>query len=315
MTINTQEADRFFHFCRIFDLREDPLLFNDHQIFSHRLHWDEHPFVDLMKEVTDPQDRLAYALIFSFSNEHWGTLTHIMNHGITKTREYFKENRHARNDLFQIYYPKDTNVKEWLLQGPIFAASALRHHLSNGKRYSMMQFAKILEAYFKSEQGFRSPLYPCKNAARYLAMAFPDIVDPESILYGGTGHFNGLEMITGINFNGKCKYEIDQDGIFIPKNEACLKWIGAMLYLANHPDNPMERQKLLNVEDKQCFLDKFVRIQAGTKRPTKRIPYHWMFPMDYDLAKHPKGKVVLNGYTTRHLWDKNYSNTIPLDAQ
>jgi hypothetical protein len=28
--------------------------------------------------------------------------------------------------------------------------------------------------------------------------------------------------------------------------------------------------------------------------------------MDFDLAKHPEGKVILNGHTTRHLWDENY---------
>ena len=79
-----------------------------------------------------------------------------------------------------------------------------------------------------------------------------------------------------------------------------------MSYLCEHPDNPMTSQKMLNVEDKSCFFAKSIFIHHGVKHPTKRIPYDWIFPMDFDLAKHPEGKVVLNGHTTRRLWDKNY---------
>lgn len=302
-TWTQEERDaKFFEFCRAFDKREDDLLFNDFQIFSHRLHWHEHPFVDLMRNITDPKERLFYTLVFSFSNEHWGTLTTLIDHGIEATRTRFKENRHARSDLFQIYYPKNTDVKEWLLTGPLKAAEALSSTISNGKRYTMMQFAKILEAHFKSEQNFRSPLYPCKNAARYLAMAYPHIVDPESILFGGTGHHDGMHQIFGRQYNGKCKYEIDADGQFIPKNQSAINWLKDMQHLCEHPDNPMYAQKMLNIEDKSCLFWKRIAIAHGIKSPTKRIPYHWIFPMDFDLAKHPEGKVVLNGHTTKHLW-------------
>ena len=300
-----QRDAKFFEFCHAFDRREDSLLHDDYQIFSHRLHWDEHPFVDLMSNIKDAEQRLYYTLVFSFTNEHWGTLTHLMSHGIDKTREHFRNNRHARSDLFQIYYPKGTDVKEWLLTGPLKAAQALKGTLTNGKRYTMMGFAKILEAHFKSEQNFRSPLYPCKNAARYLAMAYPHLVDPESVLYGGTGHFDGLFQIFGRQYNGKCKYEIDANGEFIPKNQGAINWLKDMKYLCEHSSNPMERQKMLNVEDKSCLMWKHIAINHGVKHATKRIPYDWIFPMDFDLAKHPEGKVVLNGYTTQHLW-KDY---------
>jgi len=301
-----ERLEKFFEFCREFDKREDRLLREDYQIFSHRLHWHEHPFVELMTGVKDSRDRLWYALVFSFTNEHWGTLTHLMTHGIDKTREHFKHNRHARSDLFQIYYPKGTDVKEWLLTGPLKAANALHHHLTNGKRYTMMQFAKILEAHFKKEQNFRSPLYPCKNAARYLAMAYPHLVDPESVLFGGTGHFDGMHQIFLENVNGKVKYEIDADGEFVPKNHQANVWLSQMSYLCEHSNNPMTCQHWLNVEDKSCLFYKSIAIRHGVKHPTKRIPYDWIFPMDFDLAKHPEGKVVLNGHTTRRLWDKNY---------
>ena len=292
-----QRLEKFFEFCREFDLREDKLLANDYQIFSHRLHWHEHPFCDLIRDIKDLKDVLWYTLVFSFTNEHWGTLTHLINNGVESTRDHFSYNRHARSDLFQIYYPKNTKVKEWLLTGPLAAAEALAHKLEDLKRpYTMMEFAKIMEAYFKQHQGFRSPLYPCKNAARYLAMSFPDLVDPESVLYGGTGHFDGLHQIFGgKNINGKAKYSIDGDGQFVPENDMCKMWLEQMEILCEDSRNPMTSQKMLNVEDKTCFAFKHIAISHSVKSPTKRIPYNWIFPNSFNLAKHPEDKVILDG--------------------
>lgn len=280
-----QRLDKFFEFCRVFDSRKDKLLREDYQIFSHRLHWHEHPFCDVMKDVTDARDRLYYTLVFSFSNEHWGTLTNLMKNGEDYCRQLFKETRHARNDLFQIYYPKGTNVKEWLLTGPKRAADDMYHVLVDVKKpYTMMQFAKIMEAYFKEEQGFRSPLYPCKNTARYVAMAYPHLVDPESVLFGGTGHFDGMHQIfDGQNLNGKVGYNIDMDGNFVPTNKNGELWLEQMRALVLDPRNPMREQKYLNVEDKTCFFYKHIAINHGVKRPTSRIPYTWIFPAEFSL--------------------------------
>lgn len=298
-----QRLTKFFQFCQAFDRREDRLLSQDYQIFSHRLHWHEHPFCDLMRSMTSLRDILWYTLVFSFTNEHWGTLTHLIERGVEATREKFASERHARNDLFQIYYPLNTNVKDWLLTGPLQAADAMSHHLENVKRpYSMMEFAKLLEKHFKEQQGFRSPLYPCKNAARYLAMSFPNLVDPESVLYGGTGHFDGLHQIFGgKNINGKAKYTVDMDGQFIPENDMCRLWLEQMQILCEDSRNPMTSQRMLNVEDKSCFFMKHIAITHGFKSPTKRIPYNWIFPNNFNLAKHPDGKVVLDGTGYRHI--------------
>ena len=38
-----QRKEKFFEWCHAFDKREDELLKDDYQIFSHRLHWHEHP--------------------------------------------------------------------------------------------------------------------------------------------------------------------------------------------------------------------------------------------------------------------------------
>ena len=283
----TQEErlDKFFEFCRVFDARQDKLLREDYQIFSHRLHWHEHPFCEKMKNVTSARDRLYYTLVFSFTNEHWGTLTNLMDKGEEYCREMFKETRHARNDLFQIYYPKGTNVKDWLLTGPKQAADDMYHVLEDVKKpYTMMQFAKIMEKYFKDHQDFRSPLYPCKNTARYIAMAYPHLVDPESVLFGGTGHFDGMHQIFGgQNLNGKVKYNIDSTGEFIPENKQGELWLEQMYRLVYDSRNPMREQKLLNVEDKTCFFYKHIAISHGIKKPTKRIPYTWIFPSDFSL--------------------------------
>ena len=173
----------------------------------------------------------------------------------------------------------------------------------------MMEFAKILEKYFKEHQNFRSPLYPCKNTARYVAMSRPDLVDPESILFGGTGHFDGMmQIFGGPNLNGKVKYSIDKDGQFIAENKYAEMWIEQMNILANHPNNPMTSQKMLNVEDKTCFFYKHIAISHDIKSPTKRIPYTWIFDGAFNLAKHPTENVVVNAETTRYLWGKDYPN-------
>lgn len=292
-----QRFEKFFEWCAAFDERDDKLLREDYQIFSHRLHWHEHPFVDVMQNVTDNKKRLFYTLVFSFSNEHWGTLTSLMNDGVEATRERFTRERHARNDLFQIYYPKNTNVKEWLIDGPMKAGEDMHAILEEpekmGRPFTMMEFAKRLEAYFKKYQGFRSPLYPCKNTARYMAFAYPHLVDPESVLFGGTGHFDGMQQIFGgKNLNGKVKYHVGQDGEFVADNAHGELWLEQMHALCNHPLNPMKSQKMINVEDKTCLFYKHIAINHGVKSPTKRIPYTWIFPSSFDLAKRSDGVKV-----------------------
>lgn len=284
--------DKFFEFCRVFDDRQDPLLRDEYQIFSHRLHWDEHPYCYQFKEIDSNIYRMFYTLVFSFTNEHWGTITKLKQEGREATRKHFETHRHARNDLFQIYYPKNTIVKDWLLDGLWKAANETKYLLDEVEQgekrpYTMMEFAKKLEAYFKEHQGFRSPLYPCKNTARYVAMTWPHLVDPESVLFGGTGHFDGMHQIFGgVNVNGKVKYDIGINGEFIPQNRYADLWLEQMDTLAKHPKNPMVRQRWLNCEDKTCFMFKHIAIHHGAKKPTKNIPYGWIFPTDFNLSNH-----------------------------
>ncbi len=281
-----QRKEKFFEFCEKFDNREDDLLRDDFQIFSHRLHWHEHPYAEFFEgKETSSFDKIWFTMAFSFSNEHWLTFKTLHDHGREGLHERFKNHRHARSDLFQIYYPKGTKVKDWLVDIPYKCAEDMAHILDQDKRWTMMELAKEFCNYFMEEHGFRAPMYPCKNFARYIAMTWPDLCDPESVLFGGTGHFDGMHQIFGgKNLNGKVKYDIGDNGEFIPTNKHGELWIKQMTELVEDSRNPMMSQKWLNVEDKTCFFYKHMAITHGEKRPTKRIPREWMFPKEFRLA-------------------------------
>jgi hypothetical protein len=284
----TQEerTAKFFEFCRAYDQREDSLLRENYQQFSHRLHWHECPFVEKLAKCQEPETLLHACILFSFTNEHWLTFNAWADGYITGLQEYMQAgNRPCRSDLFQIYYPKGTIVEEWLLTGPQKAARAVYKSLGSMNRpYTMMEFAKLLNEHFITEQGFRNAMYPCKNAARHVAMSHPEWVDPESFLHGGTGFFDGLTQVFDCpNYMSKAKYDLDIDGEYLPMNKHCLDFVEKMDYLAAHPDNPIMVQKYLNLEDKLCFFYKHIAITSGVKHTTKQIPYEWVYPREWSL--------------------------------
>jgi hypothetical protein len=176
-------------------------------------------------------------------------------------------------------------VEEWLLYGPQKAAKALSHVLVGKNRpYTMMEFAKILNKHFTTEQGFRNAMYPCKNAARHVAMSHPEWVDPDSFLHGGTGFFDGLSQVFNCpSLMSKVKYEVSEDGSYISANKSCQQFMDMMIYLYNHSDNPIHTHKFLNLEDKLCFFYKHIAITNGIKHTTKQIPYDWVYPKNWSL--------------------------------
>jgi len=280
-----ERTEKFFEFCRAYDRREDSLLRDNYQQFSHRLHWDECPFVDEIKEVHDKKVVLEACLIFSFTNEHWLTFRAWCDGGYDFMSKRFETERHARSDLFQIYYPKGTDVKKWLLEVPKQAAEDLYETLGQQNRpYSMMEYSKILNEYLVTKHGFRNAMYPCKNAARHIAMSHPEWVDPESFLHGGTGFFDGLTQVFDCpQYMSKAKYEIDFSGKYIPLNSAGQSFYDKMLYLYEHPNNPIHKHKYLNLEDKLCFFYKHIAIRNNVKQTTKQIPYEWVYPLNWSL--------------------------------
>ena len=278
--------EKFFEFCRKFDLRNDPILRDNFQMFSHRLHWDEHPYTELMHDVKSFRDKLWYTIVFSFTNEHWLTLMTLAEGGLGGMQERFVNERHARSDLFQIYYPKGTIVKEWLCDVPLQAANDMSHHLENRRKpFSMMEFATLMCNYFKANHGFRAPMYPCKNLSRYLAMAHPELIDPETYIHPGTGSFDGFYQVFGGSYLfARAKFKLD-GADYVPVNKHGETLLEQFHSIQDDYRNPILRQQYINIEDKMCFFYKHIAISHGIKQKTPKIPYEWIFPTEFSLRK------------------------------
>ena len=278
-----RRIEKYMEFNEKFDLREDPDLVDG---MSHRLHWDEHPAVwRLREENLSLEERIAVTIHWSFSNEKWTNLLTILDKGWDALGPLFEEERCSRSDLFQVYYPKGTKVKEWLQHEPRkIAAEIVPYFTGLNRPMTMMEYAKIQESVLKEKFGFRSPLYPSKNTARYLAMPRPDLVDPESVLIGGTGHFRGMMYVFGPpNIDGKLKYHIGSTGEFVPDNKHTHTWVEYMETLNNWENDPIVRQKWLNHEDQLCWFSKFVERKHGDKPKAKEFPRIWIFPDNFSL--------------------------------
>jgi len=281
-----ERIQKFFEFCRAYDVREEPLLKSNPQQFSHRLHWDEMPYVEEMKNEKDVEKLLHHTIVWSFSNEHWLTFRALRDHGIEAMKNRFVTERHARSDLFQIYYPKGTKVKEWLCETPQRIAKDCYPLLQSNRPLKMMELASKLEKHTKEKYGFRNVMYPYKNLSRHIAMARPDLVDPESWVTPGTLSFYGLwQIFGGKNLFGKTKFDLDENGNYEPANDQA-KWLVEQFNtLAAHKDNPMQRQYNINIEDKACMWCKHLFIRHGVKSTTKKIPYEWIYPRNFSLKK------------------------------
>lgn len=278
-----RRIEKYMEFNEKFDLREDPDLVDG---MSHRLHWDEHPAVwRLREEKLSLEERIAVTIHWSFSNEKWTNLLTILDKGWDALPALFEEERAARSDLFQIYYPKGTKTKQWLVDEPRKIAKEIIPYFTGLNRpMTMMEYAKIQESVLKEKFGFRSPLYPSKNTARYLAMPQPNLVDPESVLIGGTGHFRGMMYVFGPpNIDGKLKYKIGSTGEFIPDNKHTHTWVEYMETLNGWEGDPIVRQKWLNHEDQLCWFSKFVERKHGDKPKAREFPRIWIFPDNFSL--------------------------------
>jgi hypothetical protein len=282
-----ERIQKFFEFCRAYDVREEPLLKSNPQQFSHRLHWDEMPYVDEMKNEKDVRSLLHHTIVWSFSNEHWLTFRALRDHGIEGMKKRFETQRHARSDLFQVYYPKGTVVKDWLCTVPQQIAEDCYGLLQSNRPLKMMELATKLERHTKKKYGFRNVMYPYKNLSRHIAMARPDLVDPESWVTPGTLSFYGLwQIFGGKNLFGKTKFELDEStGDYNPVSSQAEMLVEQFKTLAKHKDNPMERQYNINIEDKACMWCKHLFISHGVKSTTKKIPYEWIYPKTFSLKK------------------------------
>lgn len=84
----------------------------------------------------------------------------------------------------------------------------------------------------------------------------------------------------------KAKFEIDDDtGQMLPENDAAEELRYQFTVLCAHRDNPIKVHRQMNHEDKCCFLFKRLCLETGVQKPTPRIPYDWIFPLDFSLKK------------------------------
>ena len=285
-----QRLDKFMEFLNIFDLRDDPILENNFQQFSHRLHWHEHPFCEIIQNCRNDQERIWFTLLFSFSNEYWTIFDILVNNGEQALKEHLKspKNRVMRTDLFNIYFPKGTKVRNWIVDNTKLASQDLAKVFKDRKRpYNMMEFAYLLRNYFKNMQGFKNCLYPCKNASRYMAMAMPEYVNPNSWIHPGTGSFRGLHQIFGGDYlMTKAQFNLDYDlGEYIPQNIAAHQLKEQFEVIKNHQNSPIKKQYNINIEDKACFFFKHITMYVGIQKATKQIPYNYVFPESFSLKK------------------------------
>lgn len=281
-----ERIQKYFEFCRAFDKREDPVLRDHFQQHSHRLHWHEHPYVDVIKGVKNLKERIRATLIFSFTNEHWETFMACLDSDATlKKRLEDPAIRNCRSDLFQIYYPKNTKVGEFLQKGTWMAAEEMTEFVrGRNTPWGMMNLAKHFEMHFKTKQGFRTVLYPCKNFSRYMAMGTPGLVNPESYIHPGTGSFRGLHQIFGGKYlMASAKYTVGDEGHYYAENKAGELLIDQFDTLITHPDNPVREMNFINHEDKACFFFKRLAYEAGVQKATSKIPYSWIFPENWNL--------------------------------
>ena len=118
----------------------------------------------------------------------------------------------------------------------------------------------------------------CLNSKNTL---FSDL-DYGDVIYAFSRRDDGVYVLVA---KGKVFDCHEEDGQFIATNKHGEVWLDQMYELINDVRNPMVDQKFLNVEDKTCFFYKHIAISHGVKKPTKRIPYEWIFPTNFSLRK------------------------------
>jgi hypothetical protein len=268
--------DEYITFLHNYDARKDQYIANNPHLFSHRLHWDEHPFCYEIRKKYDISSLeniekiLQTCLVFSFSNEHYQTFINFMDYG----DEYFKTtNSFCRNDLYEIFLPKGMRISEGLIECQYNYKNLAKRIYKRYKtrKYTIMELARILDENYKKRGHVRWG-YMAKNASRYFAMAYPDIVDPNSQVTGGPGHYRGLAYIfdypyiaQGIKITARL-----ENGNLIPDRDNLIgDWFCMMGYLQSETKDIFKRHNWLNNEDKVCFFNKYINFKTGNRKQNR----------------------------------------------
>ena len=288
-----ERLHEYVAFLKDFDERSNKIVLQNPNFFSHRLHWDEHPFCYSLRDLTNLETlegiefALRSCLVFSYSNEHWGMIESYWNSG----PEIFDKKSNvdlARKDLFQIYLKKGCTLKDSLKLADSVGIKLSKRIYKRFKvrKYTIMELTRILDEHYK-KLGFYKVKYACKNAARYLAMTFPELVDPNSPVTGGPGHFLGLSYIFNDN---NIKTPVDsfyarlETGGLIPENDSRVTtWINYMGILNGITIDIFDRQHWLNNEDKVCFFYKLQQFKNKERKVRNKKNMNAILPEWFSL--------------------------------
>lgn len=247
----------FFDFLAIFDAKDDVILRNNPKTFSHGLHWDEDPIVQTISEYRNSQGDLAAAelcLILGFSGENLDLVKFIAS------GRSFSEwgGKLVRGDLYQIWWPGGMKASEFI--SDCTKPLAKRLIQSNARALGILDVYKDLTVETKRlRPKFIRSSYANKNAVRYLAMACPDIVSPESWITPGTGSFRGFQQIFGGEVLTKAGRLSTK-----PTSDANIEIRRQFDVIISHPRyGDIQRHHYLNVEDKVCFFFKWLAMHSG----------------------------------------------------
>lgn len=256
-----ERIDAFLMFCEMFSGRDDPVIKNNLPMFSHRLLWQEHPYVEKISAMSYPE-AVELTFIYSFCVEYWPIIENGKNFVLTGKK--FK-----RNDLFQVWYPKGVTLRTFILEVSKFLAinfiSTIRP-----KSKEIMEECNYLLGLVSCKYGFRFAGYAIKNALRYLSFVFDDVLNPESYVTPGTGSYRGLHQI----FGGKYL------GIGGSKQKKLTLEMFDQL-MSSGADKYFTKCRLINLEDKVCFFFKHLSVSSGWQSPVPGIPYTDIFPSNF----------------------------------
>ena len=260
----------FFDFCEEWDKREDPILKGNPHVFSHYLHWHHLPIFEELREYRAKHnlvDALHLCLLYCFTVEN-NTLFHkVKELPVTEFRNYILNYKQPlqRMDLFQLWLPSNKldrsvpriGILRYILGFKLRAIVERFHDELIVKRLPMMEAKDLLIKIVQEESGWKRCSYACKNAVRHVAMAFEDLVDPESYVRPGTGSFQGFEQVFGKPF------------LMSKPDEVVRKQFDELIAHPRCADIFYDKQMLLNIEDKICFFFKWLGFKSEFRNPPR----------------------------------------------
>ena len=258
----SERINAFFDFLEMWDVRDDKWLSEQEHQFSHRLHWNEAPFFQQIREYASEHtidDAINLLLIFCFTVENNELYDHLRKVHPSRFRYEILNWPHPiqRSDLFQLWLPKGCKLRELLVNDVDVIASWMTGYIdgftSDGLRLSMMEAKKSLQGIVSERTGWTRCSYAVKNAVRHIAMAFPSLIDPDGYIKPGTGSYQGFRQVFAGPF-------------LMSKSDELIQ--AQFTAIRHHPRaNIFECQHNINIEDKMCFFFKWLGFESGYRKP------------------------------------------------